>query len=197
MKPADKLTTLLKENKGFLRTSDAVAAGVSRSALGDFVRRNGLERVAYGLYMSQDAWVDGLFVIQVRYPEAVFSHETALYLLHLAEREPNPFSLTVKAGTNAVGLSKQGVKVYKVKKELFNEGVVLADSPSGHSVRTYNAERTICDLFRSRKNIEVQDLQSAVKEYVRLKEKNIPQLLRYARAFSVEKQVRQYLEALL
>lgn len=197
MKPADKLTTLLKENKGFLRTSDAVAAGVSRSALGDFVRRNGLERVAYGLYMSQDAWVDGLFVIQVRYPEAVFSHETALYLLRLAEREPNPFSLTVKAGTNAVGLSKQGVKVYKVKKELFNEGVVLADSPSGHSVRTYNAERTICDLFRSRKNIEVQDLQSAVKEYVRLKEKNIPQLLRYARAFSVEKQVRQYLEALL
>jgi hypothetical protein len=147
--------------------------------------------------MSQDAWVDGLFVIQVRYPEAVFSHETALYLLRLAEREPNPFSLTVKAGTNAVGLSKQGVKVYKVKKELFNEGVVLADSPSGHSVRTYNAERTICDLFRSRKNIEVQDLQSAVKEYVRLKEKNIPQLLRYARAFSVEKQVRQYLEALL
>ena len=197
MKPADKLTTLLKENKGFLRTSDAVAAGVSRSALGDFVRRNGLERVAYGLYMSQDAWVDGLFVIQVRYPEAVFSHETALYLLRLAEREPNPFSLTVIAGTNAVGLSKQGVKVYKVKKELFNEGVVLADSPSGHSVRTYNAERTICDLFRSRKNIEVQDLQSAVKEYVRLKEKNIPQLLRYARAFSVEKQVRQYLEALL
>jgi len=197
LKPADKLTTLLKENKGFLRTSDAVAAGVSRSALGDFVRRNGLERVAYGLYMSQDAWVDGLFVIQVRYPEAVFSHETALYLLRLAEREPNPFSLTVKAGTNAVGLSKQGVKVYKVKKELFNEGVVLADSPSGHSVRTYNAERTICDLFRSRKNIEVQDLQSAVKEYVRLKEKNIPQLLRYARAFSVEKQVRQYLEALL
>ena len=197
MKPANKLTTLLKENKGFLRTSDAVAAGVSRSTLGDFVRRNGLERVAYGLYMSQDAWVDGLFVIQVRYPEAVFSHETALYLLHLAEREPNPFSLTVIAGTNAVGLSKQGVKVYKVKKELFNEGVVLADSPSGHSVRTYNAERTICDLFRSRKNIEVQDLQSAVKEYVRLKEKNIPQLLRYARAFSVEKQVRQYLEALL
>jgi len=197
LKPADKLTTLLKENKGFLRTSDAVAAGVSRSTLGDFVRRNGLERVAYGLYMSQDAWVDGLFVIQVRYPEAVFSHETALYLLHLAEREPNPFSLTVTAGTNAVGLSKQGVKVYKVKKELFNEGVVLADSPSGHSVRTYNAERTICDLFRSRKNIEVQDLQSAVKEYVRLKEKNIPQLLRYARAFSVEKQVRQYLEALL
>ena len=197
MKSADKLAALLKENKGFLKTSDAVAEGVSRTVLGDFVRHNNLERVAHGLYMSQDSWTDGLFVIQVRYPEAVFSHETALFLLHLADREPDPFSVTVKAGTNSVGLSQQGVKVYKVKKELFSEGIIETNSPSGHFVRTYNAERTICDLFRSRNRIEIQDLQAAIKEYVRLKEKNIPQLLRYARAFSVEKQVQQYLEALL
>ena len=197
MKSADKLAALLKENKGFLKTSDAVAEGVSRTVLGDFVRRNNLERVAHGLYMSQDSWTDGLFVIQVRYPEAVFSHETALFLLHLSDREPDPFSVTVKAGTNSVGLSQQGVRVYKIKKELFSEGIIETNSPSGHFVRTYNAERTICDLFRSRNRIEIQDLQAAIKEYVRLKEKNIPQLLRYARAFSVEKQVQQYLEALL
>lgn len=197
MKPSDKLTALLEENKGYLKTSDAVTAGVSRTVLADFVQHNNLERVAHGLYMSQDAWTDGLFVIQVRYPEAVFSHETALYLLHLAEREPDPFSVTVKAGTNSVGLLRQGVKVYKVKQALFNEGVIMASSPSGHLVRTYNAERTICDLFRSRSRIEFQDLQTAVKEYIRSNEKNIPQLLRYARAFSVEKHVQQYLEALL
>ena len=197
MKHANKLTDLMKENKGFLKTSDVVAAGISRTALGGYVRNNNLERVAHGLYMSQDAWTDGLFVIQVRYPEAVFSHETALYLLHLADREPDPFSVTVKAGTNSVGLLRQGVKAYKVKAELFSDGIISINSPSGHFVRTYNAERTICDLFRSRSRIEIQDLQAAVKEYVRLKEKNIPQLLRYARAFSVEKQVHQYLEALL
>jgi DNA-binding transcriptional regulator YhcF (GntR family) len=87
--------------------------------------------------------------------------------------------------------------VYKVKKELFDEGIIETNSPSGHFVRTYNAERTICDLFRSRNRVEIQDLQAAIKEYVRLKEKNIPQLLRYARAFSIEKQVQQYLEVLL
>ena len=175
MKSADKLAALLKENKGFLKTSDAVAEGVSRTVLGDFVRHNNLERVAHGLYMSQDSWTDGLFVIQVRYPEAVFSHETALFLLHLADREPDPFSITVKAGTNSVGLLRQGVKVYKVKKELFDEGIIETNSPSGHFVRTYNAERTICDLFRSRNRIELQDLQAAMKEDVRSKQKNMPQ----------------------
>lgn len=197
MTSAKILETLIQENNGFLKTSDAVAEGISRTVFGDFVRKQGLERVAHGLYMSRDAWEDGMFVIQVRYPKAVFSHETALYLLNLANREPAPLSLTLKTGTNTAGLSKQGIKVYKIKEELFGDGIVEVRSPSGHTVRTYNAERTICDLFRSRRNIEVQDLQDAIKAYVLLKEKNIPLLMRYAKAFSIEKMIRPYLEVLL
>jgi len=197
MTNAEKLGVLLQENHGFLKTSDVVGSGISRVALGDFVRKHGLERVAHGLYMSQDAWEDGMFVIQTRYPEAVFSHESALYLLDIANREPTPLTVTLKTGTNSTGLSRQGVKVYKVKAELWGEGIMEACSPSGHTVRTYNAERTLCDLFRSRRNMEIQDLQDAVKTYVRLKEKNIPLLMRFAKAFSVERIVRQYLEVLL
>lgn len=197
MKSNEKLQELLLENKGYLKTADAVSAGISRTTLGDFVRKHNLERVAKGLYMSQDAWEDGMFVVQVRYPKAVFSHETALYLLNLANREPSPYSVTLKSGANTEGLSKQGFKVYKVKPELFCEGVVNVSSPSGHTVRAYNAERTICDLIRSRRNIESQVLLEAIKDYVRLKEKNIPLLMRYAKAFSVEKLVRQYMEVLL
>jgi predicted transcriptional regulator of viral defense system len=197
MTSTEALEKLLQENNGYLKTSDAVTANVSRAVLGDFVRRHELERVAHGLYMSPDAWEDGMYVIQVRYPEAVFSHETALYLLDIANREPVPFSVTLKTGKNSAGLSKQGIKVYKVKEELFSEGIVEVCSPSDHVVRAYNTERTICDLFRSRRNIEIQDLQDAVKNYVRLKDKNIPLLMRYAKAFSVEKIVRQYLEVLL
>ncbi|MDR2043099.1 MAG: type IV toxin-antitoxin system AbiEi family antitoxin domain-containing protein [Clostridium sp.] len=191
------LDSLLRENNGFLRTSEAVAAGISREYLGEYVRKNGLERAAHGLYMSQDAWDDGMYVLQVRYPAAVFSHETALYLLGLAEREPSIFSVTLKASANTTGLRKDGIKVYRVKENLLGEGVIDTVSPSGHPLRAYCAERTICDLFRSRSGIEVQDLQAAVKGYIRRGEKNIPLLLRYAKEFRVEKLVRQYLEVLL
>jgi predicted transcriptional regulator of viral defense system len=193
----DVLDSLLNNNNGFLRTSEAVAAGISREYLGEYVRKNGLERIAHGLYMSQDAWDDGLYVLQVRYPAAVFSHETALYLLGLAEREPSVFSVTLKAGANTTGLRNDGVKVYRVKETLLSEGAIDAVSPSGHPLRAYNAERTICDLFRSRSGIEAQDLQAAVKRYVRLNGKNIPLLLRYAKEFRVEKLVRQYLKVLV
>jgi hypothetical protein len=191
------LDSLLHKNNGFIKTSEAVAAGISREYFGEYVRRNRMERVAHGLYMSGDTWDDGLYVLQIRYPAAVFSHETALYLLRLADREPGIFSVTLKAGANTTGLRKEGVKVYRVKENLLTVGIVNALSPMGHPLKIYNAERTICDLFRSRSRIEIQDLQSAIKGYVRLKEKNIPRLLRYAKEFRVEKFVRQYLEVLL
>jgi predicted transcriptional regulator of viral defense system len=193
----ETLDLLLQENNGFIKTSDAVCAGVSKTYFGEYVSSRRLERAAHGLYMSQDAWDDGMYVIQVRYPDAVFSHETALHLLNLAEREPTQYSVTLKAGTNCSGLTKSGVKVYKVKDELFGEGIIQKRSPTGNSLRTYNPERTICDLIRSRRNIEIQDWQTAVKEYVRSKDKNIPLLMRYSRAFSVEKIIRQYLQVLL
>jgi len=197
MSKFEMLDNLLQEKNGFIKTSDAVLAGVSKAYFGEYAKDRGLERAAHGLYMSPDAWDDGMYVIQVRYPEAVFSHETALYLLSLAEREPTQCAVTLKAGTNASGLTQSGVKVYKIKHDLFEEGIIQTRSPAGHSLRAYNPERTICDLLRSRRNIEAQDLQSAIKEYVRQKDKNIPLLMRYAKAFSVEKIIRQYLEVLL
>jgi len=193
----DLLDSILQKNNGFIKASEALDAGVSRRYFGEYVKKRELERVTQGLYMSQDTWNDGMYAIQVRYPKAVFSHETALYLLNLAEREPVQYAVTLKARTNAAGLTKQGVKVYSIKSELFEEGIIQIASPSGHAIRTYNSERTICDLLRSRHNIEIQDLQSAVKGYVKLKEKNIPLLMRYAKLFSVEKIIRQYLEVLL
>jgi hypothetical protein len=197
VKKFEILDVMLQDNKGYIKVSDAVEAGISKTYFGEYTKKRGLERIAHGLYMSPEAWDDGMYVIQARYPNLVFSHETALYLLDFAEREPTQYAVTLKAGTSSTGLAKQGVKAYKVKSELFDEGIAEAQSPSGHKLRVYNIERTICDLFRSRKNIEFQSLQSAIKEYVRQREKNIPLLLRYAKALSVEKNVRQYLEVLL
>ena len=56
---------------------------------------------------------------------------------------------------------------------------------------------TICDLLRSRKNIEMQVFQDALKQYARRKDKNLRTLMKYASMFHVEKILRPYLEVLL
>ena len=55
--------------------------GVSRTEISRFVREAKLEKAAKGLYVSPNAESDPLFELQYRYPKAIFSHETALFLL--------------------------------------------------------------------------------------------------------------------
>lgn len=197
MKKKEKLDYMLYEKNGILLTVDVIEAGISKTYLMEYAKKMGLERVAKGIYSSPDTWVDPYYLLQTRYPQIIFSHETALYLLGMAEREPMQFTVTAKAGYHAKSMEEQNIKVYRVKKELLELGIVNLESPDGHLVKVYNAERTVCDLLRSRSNVEIQDLQSAIKEYVRNKEKNLPQLMRYAKEFRVEKILRPYLEALL
>ncbi len=67
----------------------------------------------------------------------------------------------------------------------------------GNMVRTYNAERSICDILRRRSQVEIQDRQTALKEYARSRKKDIPLLLEYAEEFKVDKILMIYLEMLL
>lgn len=67
----------------------------------------------------------------------------------------------------------------------------------GHTVATYDAERTICDMVRSKSSVDMQSYQDALKEYGRRSSKNLSNLLAYARLFHIEKKVRLYLEVLL
>ncbi len=197
MTKSDVLDELMRMNGGFLKTSSAMEAGVSRTYLGEYARRRNLMRVAHGLYLSEEAWPDAMYVLQERYPLAVFSHESALYLHHIAEREPSPIVITLKAGTSTSHLAKQSVKVYKVKRELHELGMIHLLTPAGHRVRTYNLDRTLCDMVRSRNKVDVQELHAAFKAYVRHKDRNLPQLMRYSEAFAVQRLVRQYMEVLM
>ena len=188
---------ILIRNKGVLRTAEATAEGYSRVALGDYVSKRGLMRVARGVYLAPDAWEDGLLLFQMRFPKSVFSDETAQYLLGLAEREPMRYTVSVPANHNTSGIRKAGADVCRVKAEWFPLGIEMIETPAGSQVRTYNAERTICDLLRHRNRVDGQDVQSALRAYARRRGKDIPQLMRFADALGVERILRPYLEALL
>ena len=193
----DVLDALVRGGNGVLRTADAVAAGITRPVLGNYVRERDLERVGHGLYLAPDAWKDGMYLLHLRCPQAVFSHDTALFLHDLTDREPSPYSITVKTGYNPASLQADGIKVYTIKKELHDVGIVTMNTPFGNPVPVYDMERTICDLIRSRSGIEMQTFQDALKQYAKRKDKNLRKLMRYAQMFRVEKLLRQYLEVLL
>ena len=193
----ERIRTLAENNNGVLKTADVVAAGISKKTFAEFVKDNGLEKVSHGIYCEPDSWTDALYLLQLRCPLIVFSHDTALFLHDLTDREPLLYSVTAKTGYNPSRLTKDGVKVYTIRKELFEVGLTAGITPYGNPVRVYDMERTICDLIRSRNSIEAQVLQDAMKRYVLRKDKNLHRLMEYAGQFHVDRILRQYMEVLL
>lgn len=197
MKVNERLDQLIEECGGTIRTSQALNANISKPAFYAYVKERGLEKVAQGVYVSPDAWIDTMYILYLRCRQAVFSHETALFFHDLTDREPVKYSITLKTGYNPSRLQADGFQVYTIKDHLHGIGVVTAETPFGHLVPVYDMERTICDLLRSRSNIEIQVFRDALREYARRKEKDLRTLMKYAGIFHVEKQLRPYLEVLL
>jgi hypothetical protein len=70
-------------------------------------------------------------------------------------------------------------------------------SPHGNEIRSTNLERTICDVLRSRNQIDIQQVNEVLKRYVQKKEKDLNLLYNYAGQFRVQKIVREYIKVLL
>lgn len=193
----EQLDRLLTEHDGMLQTAQVIAIGIVKPIFYEYVKEKNLQQVAHGIYVSEDAWVDAMFLLHLRCNQAVFSHESALFFHDLTDREPSKYSVTVRRGYSPTRLKAEGLSVYTMKPELFDVGLSSGQTPFGHTVPVYDMERTICDLLRSRSRIEIQTFQGALKAYARRKDKNLRALMQYAGMFKVEKILRQYLEVLL
>lgn len=191
------LKSLIEKQDGLILTKDVVDAGIPRTYLGFLVKEEILERMAHGVYLSRDTFEDELYSLQARSSRLIYSHETALYLHGLTDRDPLQWVGTVPTGYNSTNLKNEGVKVYSVKKELHQIGSTTGKTEFGRDITLYDKERTICDLIRSRNKMDADLVNEAIRRYVRSKDKNIPLLLRYAEQFRVQRILRKYLEILL
>jgi predicted transcriptional regulator of viral defense system len=144
-----------------------------------------------------DSLEDELFGFQAVYRASVYSHETALYLHDLTDRSPLVYSISVPSGYHTISLRKSGQKIYFVKRSLFEVGIVTLASPHSNPLRVTGLERTICDILRSRNQMEAQMVNEGLKRYVLRKERNIDLLYAYAKCFRVQKIVREMIEVLL
>lgn len=192
----DQIRKILREQNGILFTSDLVKPRIPRTYLAILEKNGEIQRVSRGVYFSQNSIVDEMVSIQARYKRAIFSHETALYLHGLTDRTPLDYSVTVPAGYNATLLKAEGAKVFFVNHSLYMLGLIAKASPHGNEIKTFDLERTICDVVRNRNQIDVQIKNEALKRYVVSKERRFDLLYSYAKKFRIEKIVREYIEIL-
>lgn len=197
MNKAGQLNEMVENGGGYLFTKDVERAGISRTYLAEYVKENELEKVAKGIYISSDTWEDPLYILQLRYPKVIFSDETALYLHGMIDREYSEIMVTVPPKFNRTRLCDEGVKVRQEKTEDYELGIISLKTNFGHTVRVYDREKCICEMVKHRGDLEVQHFQTAMKTYMRSRDKDLSKLMQYAEALCISDEIKKYTEVML
>lgn len=187
----------IKKNHNMITTAEVIQLGFTRSLLSKYVQEGLLEREHQGIYTLSNAVYDDMYALMLRSEKIIFSHDTALFLNGLSERTPFTHSVTIPSNAKLSALIREDCLCYYIKPELHQLGCVVRKTTLGHEVRCYNAERTICDLLRSRNRIDEETVISAIKSYVALPDKNLNTLGLYAPKFGIDKVLKRYMEVLL
>ena len=188
---------MLQENNNIITTEQITELGFTRSLLSLYVKEGLLERERHGVYILSDALHDDMYTLMLCSSKIIFSHDTALFLNGLSDRTPFVHSVTIPSNTRISSKRKEECICYYIKPELHQLGLITKKNTMGNEVRCYNAERTICDILRSRNKIDEETVISAMKNYVTSPEKNLKLLAEYAPIFGVHKILKNYMEVLL
>ena len=67
----------------------------------------------------------------------------------------------------------ENIELNYVSDEILNLGVMKIISPSGHEIKIYDLEKTICDIIKNKNKIDSEVWGKALQKYVKSKNKNL------------------------
>jgi predicted transcriptional regulator of viral defense system len=182
----DKIIKMFEEHNGVLSTKEIESNGFSRVILKKYIENDKIEKIKRGLYILKGKYIDEFYIFQRIYPGAIFSYNTALYFHNLSERTPRIMDVTIYTGYNPHRFDSR-VNVHRVSKKIINLGVIKMKSPQGMKIRVYDIERTVCDIIKNNKNMDLEETNKVIKNSIRSKNFDIDKMLEYAKKIKVYK----------
>ena len=188
-----KVIEFLNNNHGYITTAEFLALGINKPLIQKLINEGWIEKVRYGLYMDNSILKDEYYILQKKYPLAIFSYNTALYILNLTNRTPTQIDITVPRDKKVRG----NYNIHRVSKKYYNIGIIEAESPNGNPIKIYNAERCICDMLRTEGEFDLELQNRVLDYYFSSKDKNIDLLLEYAEIFNIYEKVNTIVEVMM
>lgn len=189
-----KLKQIFDNNGGYITAEDVRNANISAWFLSDFVKRNGLNKIAPGFYADNSYFPDDYYIIQKRYPKYIFSGMSALYIHHLTDKIPVNIEVCAPQGYNPTRNKMKSLSIRKISNpDVYNLGISELKTPFGNKVKVYDEERTICNLIKYRDRYDGETFIKGIKLYAN-KSNNQIKLFRYARILGIEKKVFEIME---
>lgn len=192
------LTNSFKKNNGILKASKIVELGFSRSEIKTLVHKNIIENIYHGYYKLYDSDISDILYIRTLLPNAIICMDSALFYYGYIDRTPLEWHVAVDKNTSKSKFKNiyPSIKAYYFSDSTLDFGRTTKIM-DGYEINIYDKERLICDCFRYKNKIDSEIYTKAINSYIKDSNRNIPNLISYAKQLRVYKKLSAVMEVII
>jgi predicted transcriptional regulator of viral defense system len=129
-------------------------------------------------------------------PEAVICLTSALAFHEFTTFVPTAIAFAIPRSNKSVRLSHPPAEPHFFSSNQYKAGTEHTDTKAG-PIRIYGVEKTVCDLFRFRNKIGEDFAFEGLKEYLKLRNRDLTKPMKFAEICRVKAIVSQYVKAIV
>lgn len=186
-----------RQNKGYARTRDIVEAGVHHHYLNMLVQEGKVVKIKRGLYRLASINIDDeLEEVSHIVPDGVVCLFSAWNYYQLSDFVPPEYHIAIEKTQKVTLPDYPPIKVYYWSEKYWSVGITEARI-GNTMVKIYDKEKSVCDAIRFRNKVGWDIMKEVLKNYLALRDRNLNDLISFARKMRVSTIARQYLEILV
>lgn len=146
-----------------------------------------IEKVKRGYYhWTMGSGKGDVVIISRLFPDGILCMETALFYYGYSDRNPAEWNIAIDKNTSRqrTRIDYPSVKAYRIEPTILSIGATRGEI-NFTDVRIYDRDRTICDVLRNMNKMDKELFNKAIQGYVNDPQKNVPNLIEYAKALRV------------
>lgn len=145
-----------------------------------------LFKVQEGIY-STDKYTSTQELINLKYPDAILTMDSAFYAHGLTDEIPDIYHLATHR--EATRIKNERIKQYFIKDNIFELGKTEIKF-HGEKIKVYNQERMLIELIRNKSKIPLDYYKEIIGNYRnRIYEMNFGQISEYAEHFKMNQTI--------
>ena len=197
----NKIIEFIKKNNGYARMKELKQAGFHTRSIKMLHQAGSIQKVKPGLYklpdvVSKGNYSQGFIDVCNANPKGVICLLSALEYHNLTDANPSKIYMALPNKDKLNKIAFPPVEVYYFRDRFYNCAIQEITTKTG-SFKIYNAEKTICDMFRYRNKLGEDLALEGLKNYLKRKDASINKLWEYAIQCRVKTVMHPYIKAMV
>jgi predicted transcriptional regulator of viral defense system len=189
----------LSKFKKYFDQKMLIQAGFSYYAINRMIQQGKLKKINKGNYenLAYSGEEHDFYCVNAYIDEGVVCLMSAAVYYGLSNYRTHQIDVAIAHKTRIYALPEwPSIKLYYFSKNRFETGIKNIQEGE-NSFRIYDIEKTVCDLVAYRNKFGMEDSVEVLKNYLNRKDRNLNQLIDYAKQLKCYTLVSKYLEVLV